>query len=322
MDMKNKRCTGVNRVEFKYDVINTITNVTQESYKMKHFRHNYEFCQGKFISDKNFKVTQKGILMNFTNIEIERYIYNDFCVDVDFESGRSVFIICENFKKIKKCCKLNQILKKTDGRFECIESLNVMNIADFHPIIKTDDRLPNIEFITENSINLEEYLFEMHVSDGTIKKLNENSSICIDKLSNGEWIQLDTKKHSESIGSWIWVSILGLVLILLILLIIYCFKKFTRRKRNTSDNNEENGIPLAPNYKTNKEIKENTKEKRKPKENGATSRSETEPLFDTKGKSNGGINEDPHDNGEEELSELPNVREIAKIFEPNQSNEK
>jgi hypothetical protein len=219
MDTKRKICTGINRVEFKYDVINTITNVTQKSYKMKHFRHNYKFCQGKLISDENFKVTQKGILMNFTNIGMERYIYNDFCVDVDFESGRSVFIICENYVKFKKCCKLNSLLKKIDGEYHCVRSKKLVYLTDTNEIFGTNDQLPNIEVIIEN---YGEFKFKMNISNVANQKIIKGSNTCIDKEVVNKWVQLEIIEHHIPFKHTELVAIPALIIMLLAIGAIIC----------------------------------------------------------------------------------------------------
>ncbi len=339
MDTKRNICTGINRVEFKYDVINTITNITQKSYQMKHFRHNYTFCQGKLISDENFKVTQDGILMNFTNIEIEKYVYNDFCVDVDFESGRSVFIVCENHIKIKKCCELNQILKKIDDQYHCVRSNKLEYLTDFNQIFGANDRLPNIEFITDDLSNLEEYKFKT-ISNGTVEEIIEKSSTCVDKLSNGECVLLDAEIHHKIIVVITWIiSFLLITIIIPLSIFVICLclgiHSITNcwRQYNTSVPdiiNQGDEIELqsyVPPWKAGlkialdpiiKNIYKINKTKRKSLEidsAASTSKQEIEPLMNANLSKEEGKEDSPENDGISN-SKLLSVAELRKIFEP------
>ncbi len=251
---------------------------------------------------------------------MERFIYNDFCVDVDSESGRSVFIICENYIQIKKCCKLKQILKKTNNRFECFESANFTYLTDINQIFKNYDQLPNIEFITENSINLEEYIFKVNASESSIVEMEDLNS-CYDKL-NDVWILLDVKKQNESIRLVSWMILF--VAIILFLTLVICILVCGFKNRVTSNRDWRTDMKKIIDELKEKLSSDKIQEQREPKptkvdSTAGTSKHETGSTVIE--LSNGGQNEDLNKNGIENipLFEGPSVQELMKKFESNKA---
>ncbi len=192
----------------------------------------YEWCSGNIT--RNYRVTQTGALIEYTGEKSYYQFYNKYCVDIDYETGEKIAVICNDRLVVKKCCGLTSILtKQSHNNFECQPTKNAIYLNDLSIILFGEEEKRNIEFEFEvqdqlkNRKVIEKFGMSNFTFDENQKmfKLNDETEFCLDKL-NEQWIVLVED------GESLWLSPKGvkvvitiIVLLVLVVLVLYLIWK-------------------------------------------------------------------------------------------------
>jgi hypothetical protein len=166
-----------------------------------------EYCKGILKTDSNYRVTQEGKLVNYAGDDQSYYeFFNDFCADINYKSGESIAIICENKKVIKKCCeKTLRLQEKENGEFTCDHTDEPIFLNDISEIFNSNESSENYEFSNISRSSFQNYLkfdsfFNDHFQfDGNLlEKFKNESEFCLDKLDD-RWIVLGNKINDREV---------------------------------------------------------------------------------------------------------------------------
>jgi hypothetical protein len=170
-----------------------------------------EICEGILKTEPNYRVTQEGKLVNYIGANQSYYeFYNDFCVDVNYKSGESIAIICENLKVIKKCCeKTLRLQEDGDGEFSCHQTDEPIFLNDISEIFNSNLKsTENYEFTHRSIENFKDYSKIYNFSDdhfqfygNFLTEFRYNSDFCLDKLVDHWNVLLRNKISSQEIHS-------------------------------------------------------------------------------------------------------------------------
>jgi hypothetical protein len=184
-----------------------ISNIASGSYSYTQIS---EKCAGILKTEHNYRVTQDGKLINYAGDNQSYYeFYNDFCVDVDYKTGESIAIICENKKVVKKCCeKTLRLQEDGDGEFSCHHTDDPIFLNDISEIFTPDGKSSENYKFTENSIesftnyskivNFRPDQFQF--DEDLLITFENETDFCLDKLED-RWIILLKDKMDNRITS-------------------------------------------------------------------------------------------------------------------------
>lgn len=208
-NIKTGRCVPIKKsLEFKINMMvltyNNLRWVPKDEKFFAIYNQKMELCDGFLTDDPNYRVTENGTLVKYTGQNQTYYqLYNDFCLDTNYETGEQVVIICNNQKIIRKCCnETMELLEANKGIYQCNSTENAVFLNDLSDILwKTEETKPNLEYDSNQQISnftnyfkisdfkLEDFTFD---ENQTIQ-FKSASDFCLDKL-NGKWILLAEKE--------------------------------------------------------------------------------------------------------------------------------
>jgi hypothetical protein len=183
-------------------------------------------CDGELIQNfGDYKISEEyGNLIGVRN-ETDK-IYFDFCVDVDSDNIRSIFILCNTERTIKKCCPAGTIMHRSGNIFDCKQSSDPVILED---IIQEIEEKPNIKILYS-----EHQIFFRR--NGNFSSFDQSINFdCVDKISDS-WVLFS--RIQRPLSPWLEiVSIFFVILFILHLrtryfdphLLIY-FNKFKKKE--------------------------------------------------------------------------------------------
>lgn len=229
--------------EFKFSptfLIKTNSTWTQSKKIVKLKKIHFDKCVGE-VHRNSFQINQYGRLFQYDLDQSKTYfknyrIFNDFCIDIDSETGENIFVVCNNTKTVKKCCDLNEKLKKIDDNsYECEASHRKEFLNDVSKFFKEKigAELPNIEFKIKKEVLDGNYEILSEDSDsfflqdnGAITAFQANfEEYCMEKYKDKWKVFLSVYSDEEISLQCIYIPYMEIISVIFLLFLAYYFKK-------------------------------------------------------------------------------------------------